>query len=32
MEINKIYNEECLEGMNKIEDHSIDLIVCDCFV
>lgn len=29
MEINKIYNEECLEGMNKIDDHSIDLIVCD---
>lgn len=27
MEINKIYNEDCLETMNKIEDNSIDLVV-----
>ena len=26
MELNKIYNEECLEGMKKIEDKSIDMI------
>ena len=25
--INKIYNEDCLEGMNKIPDNSIDLIL-----
>ena len=29
MELNKIYNEECLEGMKKIEDKSIDMILCD---
>ena len=29
MEINKIYNEDCLVGMNKIKDHTIDLILCD---
>lgn len=28
-EINKIYNEECLEGMKKIKDKSIDMILCD---
>ena len=27
MEINKIYNESCLETMEKMEDNSIDLIV-----
>ena len=27
MEINKIYNEDCLETMKKIEDNSIDLVV-----
>ena len=29
MELNKIYNEDCLEGMKRIEDSSIDLIVTD---
>ena len=27
MDINKIYNEECVSGMKKIPDNSIDLIV-----
>ena len=31
MEINKIYNEDCLETMQKIENNSIDLIVTDPF-
>ena len=29
MEINKIYNMDCLEGMKEIEDGSIDMILCD---
>ncbi len=29
IELNKIYNEDCLEGMKKINDKSIDMIVCD---
>ena len=29
MELNKIYNEDCLEGMKKIEDKSVDMILCD---
>lgn len=29
MELNKIYNEECLEGMKRIEDKSVDMILCD---
>ena len=29
MEINKIYNEDCLEGMKRIADGSIDLVVTD---
>ena len=29
MEINKIYNEDCLEGMKRIADGSIDMILCD---
>ena len=29
LEINKIYNEDCLEGMKKIDDKSIDCIICD---
>lgn len=29
MDINKIYNEDCLEGMKIIPDKSIDLILCD---
>lgn len=29
LEINKIYNEDCIEGMKKIDDKSIDCIICD---
>ena len=29
LEINKIYNEDCLEGMKRIPDKSIDMILCD---
>jgi site-specific DNA-methyltransferase (adenine-specific) len=29
LELNKIYNMDCLEGMKYIEDESIDLIVTD---
>lgn len=29
LEINKVYNEDCLVGMQKIKDKSIDMILCD---
>lgn len=29
MELNKIYNEDCLEGMKRIPDGSIDAVICD---
>ena len=29
LEINKIYNEDCLEGMKKIDDKSVDFIFTD---
>jgi len=29
IELNKIYNKDCLEGMKEIEDNSIDSIVTD---
>ena len=29
MELNKIYNEDCLEGMKRIPDGCVDLIVTD---
>ena len=29
IELNKIYNEYCLEGMKRIPDGSVDCIVCD---
>ena len=29
MELNKIYNEDCLVGMKKIPDKSVDMILCD---
>ena len=29
MELNKIYNEDCLVGMKKLEDKSVDLIITD---
>jgi site-specific DNA-methyltransferase (adenine-specific) len=29
LEINKIYNMDCLEGMKLIDDKNIDMILCD---
>ena len=29
MELNRIYNEDCLEGMKRIPDGSVDMILCD---
>lgn len=29
LEINKLYNEDCLEGMKRIDDKSIDCVICD---
>lgn len=29
LELNKIYNEDCIEGMKKIADKSVDLVVTD---
>jgi site-specific DNA-methyltransferase (adenine-specific) len=29
IELNKIYNIDCLEGMKNLPDNSIDLILCD---
>ncbi len=29
MELNKIYNIDCIEGMKQLEDKSIDMINCD---
>ena len=29
MELNTIYNEDCLEGMKRIPDKSIDMVLCD---
>ena len=29
IELNKIYNEDCLEGMKRIADQSVDMILCD---
>lgn len=29
IEINRIYNEDCLEGMKRIDTGSIDMILCD---
>ena len=29
IELNKIYNEDCLEGMKRIPDKSVDAIVTD---
>lgn len=27
LELNRIYNEDCIEGMRKLEDESIDLVI-----
>jgi len=29
MELNKIYNEDCLETMKRIPNNSIDLVIAD---
>lgn len=29
IELNKIYNEDCLVGMKRISDKSVDMILCD---
>ena len=29
IELNRIYNEDCLEGMKRIPDGSVDCILCD---
>ena len=29
MKLNTIYNEECIEGMKRISDGSVDMILCD---
>lgn len=29
IELNKIYNEDCLEGMKRIPNNSVDCIICD---
>jgi len=29
MKLNAIYNEDCLEGMKRIPDGSIDMILAD---
>ena len=29
VELNTIYNEDCLEGLKRIPDGSVDLIVTD---
>lgn len=29
IELDKIYNEDCLVGMQRVPDKSIDAIICD---
>lgn len=29
IELNKIYNEDCLEGMKRVPDGSVDCVICD---
>ena len=29
IELNRIYNEDCLEGMKRMPDGSVDMILCD---
>ena len=29
MELNKVYNEDCIEGMKAMSNESVDLIVTD---
>ena len=27
--LNKIYNEDCINGMKKIKSESVDIVICD---
>ena len=29
IKLNSIYNEDCLEGMKRMPDGSVDMILCD---
>ena len=29
LELDTIYNEDCLEGMRRMDDASVDCIICD---
>ena len=29
LELNNIYNQDCIEGMKRIDDKSIDMVLCD---
>lgn len=29
LEMNRVYNEDCVEGMKKIKSESVDIIICD---
>ena len=29
IELNRIYNMDCLDGMKRIPDKSVDMILCD---
>ena len=29
LELNKIYNEDCISGLKKIKNNSVDIIICD---
>jgi DNA modification methylase len=29
IEINKIYNEDCIVGMRRIKADSADIVICD---
>ena len=29
LELNKIYNEDCILGMKKIKSETVDVIICD---
>ncbi|WP_298833766.1 site-specific DNA-methyltransferase [uncultured Planococcus sp.] len=29
IELNRVYQQDCLEGMAQLPDHSVDLLVCD---
>ena len=29
LQVNKLYNEDCLVGLKKIPDNSVDLVIID---